>query len=46
MIIRIKHDCHHVAYLDITLPDKWKDYIKKQASTQTPGQVSTSAALP
>ena len=39
VFIKIKHDCHHPAYVDINLPDQWKDYIKRQASTQTPGQV-------
>ncbi|RDX44376.1 hypothetical protein OH76DRAFT_1487106 [Lentinus brumalis] len=39
VIIKVKHDSHHVAYLDLELPDRWKDYIKRQASTQTPGQI-------
>ena len=37
--VRIKHDCHHPAYIKIDLPDKWKEYIDEHARTQTPGQV-------
>lgn len=38
--MKIRHDVDHIAYLDINLPEKWKDYIEAHARTQTPGEVS------
>ncbi len=40
MDITVKHEVEHVAYKDIYLPDKWKEYIRDNARNQTPGQVS------
>lgn len=37
--IRVKHSEHHVAYLDISLPEEWKQYIDDMAASKTPGQV-------
>lgn len=36
----LKHCEEHVGYLDVHLPEIWKQYIQNHARTQTPGQVS------
>lgn len=43
MDITVKHALDHVAYKDIYLPEKWKEYIRENARSQTPGQVSHRA---
>ncbi|KAI0748960.1 hypothetical protein BC629DRAFT_1298088 [Irpex lacteus] len=37
--IKIKHEAHHQAYLDIDLPEQWCKYIKDHARTETLGQI-------
>lgn len=37
--ITCKHNLEHLPYVNIDLPDQWKDYIKENARTHTPGQV-------
>ncbi|RPD61298.1 hypothetical protein L227DRAFT_466509, partial [Lentinus tigrinus ALCF2SS1-6] len=39
MDITVKHKLDHIAYKDIYLPDKWKQYIRENARSQTPGQL-------
>lgn len=43
--MKIKHDCHHHAYLDLSLPDEWKRFIETNAGEMTPNQVSTQTSL-
>ena len=44
MIIKIKHDTWHKAYIDKDLPLHWKEYIEQHYKTQTPGQASATAS--
>ena len=37
--VKISHASHHPAYLDMSLPEKWKAYIEEHARNQTPNQV-------
>ncbi|KAI0824578.1 hypothetical protein BC628DRAFT_1420036 [Trametes gibbosa] len=38
----LKHSEEHVGYLDVHLPEKWKQYIQEHARAQTPGQASSA----
>ncbi|CDO76217.1 hypothetical protein BN946_scf184894.g6 [Trametes cinnabarina] len=37
--ISLKHALEHVAYVDISLPERWKDFIREQAQKLTPGKI-------
>ncbi|KAI0348907.1 hypothetical protein OH77DRAFT_1465898, partial [Trametes cingulata] len=37
--LSMKHAQEHVAYVDVELPEKWKDYIRQYARTLNPGKV-------
>lgn len=39
MDIKLRHQEIHPAYLDVDLPEVWKEYIEANAKVQTPGQV-------
>ncbi|KAJ3520137.1 hypothetical protein NM688_g9206 [Phlebia brevispora] len=39
MIVSLDHDQGHIPYLDITIPDRWKDYIEEHAAKQMPGEI-------
>ncbi|KAJ2970013.1 hypothetical protein NUW54_g12830 [Trametes sanguinea] len=37
--LSLRHSVEHVAYVDITLPEKWKQFIREQAQRLTPGKI-------
>ncbi|EIW53150.1 uncharacterized protein TRAVEDRAFT_100951, partial [Trametes versicolor FP-101664 SS1] len=37
--VSLAHAEEHVAYLNMELPERWKQYIRENARTQTPGQI-------
>ena len=39
MEITVQHKETHPGYIDRDIPDHWKEYIRKNAGNQTPGQV-------
>ena len=40
IIVRLKHQCSHPPYTDISLPLHWKKYVEDNLH-QTPGNVSS-----
>lgn len=39
VLIDFKHATSHTAYIDTSLPEKWKTYIQEHGKSETPGQV-------
>lgn len=39
MLITMRHEEEHMPYLDIEIPDAWKEYIEEHAKNETPRQV-------
>ena len=39
MSIKISHKVDHLPYADISIPDRWKQYIEEHAGTETSGVV-------
>ena len=44
MSIKISHKAGHLPYVDISIPDQWKQYIEEHASAETSGAVRLSCA--